>query len=347
MSGTRHHYLPQFLQRGFSSKFKKNECYSWYFRKSFEPVEANIKNIGCIKHFYGETKYSSLDNRITEIENDFSKMLQRVLSLPNRSEINEALLSHLFAHMSTRTLNCRESFNDGAKDFLMRFKEKFSTVDSLIHMFHQHIKDNRIEFDKELIRSWKSQGYQGNFNLMLREFHEKTKDDEFILNIGMQVFPQLSQNIDDFISKSSDSMNEIHNNVLSKIFIPPSRVEYFEQFIYYLLHTPSNSIVLGDAGPFSITDNEKRFCNLFDLKSPIKAILFPISHDRVILGTKTNSFYDIDIRDINYGSSSCSREFFISSQRTQSETDLTEILGANSHLLSPAEINSVVNEIFP
>ncbi len=51
MAGDRHHYIPQFLQRGFSSHSSGKQFFTWVYRKESKPYNPNIINSGVKQSF--------------------------------------------------------------------------------------------------------------------------------------------------------------------------------------------------------------------------------------------------------------------------------------------------------
>ncbi len=73
MSGKRHHFIPQFLQRGFASQSTNKDTYTWVYRKGeINSFNANIKNIGLEGYFYAENKETTLDEIITDAETEYA-----------------------------------------------------------------------------------------------------------------------------------------------------------------------------------------------------------------------------------------------------------------------------------
>src|SRR5699024_956198 len=102
MSGSRQHFVPQFLQKGFASHTEGNEIYTWVFRKNGEPFNPNIKNIGVEGDFYTLGDDYSADDIITDAESDFGELLH-LLRKESPNNITDSLIPELIAHIEIRT----------------------------------------------------------------------------------------------------------------------------------------------------------------------------------------------------------------------------------------------------
>lgn len=72
MGGKRQHDLPRLLLKGFSSKSEGEKHLTWVYRKSSNPFETNIIDVGVSKKFYSEENDTSADDTITYLETEFA-----------------------------------------------------------------------------------------------------------------------------------------------------------------------------------------------------------------------------------------------------------------------------------
>ena len=67
MAGKRQHFIPRFLQRGFSTE-KEGKFFSCLCKKEFIKENIVIENIGLENNFYTLDGDLSIDDKITEKE---------------------------------------------------------------------------------------------------------------------------------------------------------------------------------------------------------------------------------------------------------------------------------------
>ena len=108
MTGKRHHYVPQFLQAGFSSRPGERARRAWLYRKGeATPVEATLKNIGVEVSFYRYRASGvdiSADEAITRAEGQrLAPLVKRLRAARPGAYPDEAGVAELFAHVYART----------------------------------------------------------------------------------------------------------------------------------------------------------------------------------------------------------------------------------------------------
>jgi hypothetical protein len=117
MKAKGHHFIPQFLLKGFGSRHTKAECYCWYFHRSSKPCEANIKGIGQQRHFHGDPRHTNLEEIIAERESIYAAVIQRL----QNGEIkggDKPLIDEFVAHLVIRGRNLRQGFLKATDDLL-------------------------------------------------------------------------------------------------------------------------------------------------------------------------------------------------------------------------------------
>jgi hypothetical protein len=108
MAGKRQHYLPRFLQKGFSSRQSGKEVYTWVFRKNTKPYETNVINVGSEQYFYGEPEQFKVDDDITKKELQFFPLLEELRSHSSDTDLENRQIKEFIIHLIVRT---RQSFS--------------------------------------------------------------------------------------------------------------------------------------------------------------------------------------------------------------------------------------------
>ena len=110
MSGKRQHFIPRFLQSGFTSHTKGDESFTWVYRKGTEPFNTNIKNTGVEGKFYSAKDGSEVDSLITDAESKFSELIYNLRSGSLNPSKNKKSIAELIAHLEARTRHIRQNF---------------------------------------------------------------------------------------------------------------------------------------------------------------------------------------------------------------------------------------------
>ena len=91
MAGNRHHYIPRFLQKGFSSKKRKKEVYTFVFTKDKKPYEPNLINVGLETDFYGNPHESTADDKITTEEDKYVGFIEKLRTINSTQSVDPTL----------------------------------------------------------------------------------------------------------------------------------------------------------------------------------------------------------------------------------------------------------------
>src|SRR5689334_4421150 len=122
MAGKRQHYLPQFLQRGFTSTPGGRK--TWLYRKDVAPREVGLRDIGVEENFYNVGSDSSVDVAITDIERDeFVALIEQARTgMAGDVELTN-LAPRLITHLEVRSRHLRMTFGESSNRLLKQLLE--------------------------------------------------------------------------------------------------------------------------------------------------------------------------------------------------------------------------------
>lgn len=83
MAGMRQHYIPRFLQSGFSVERTKKNYFTWVYRLNKDPFNTNIVNNGVESYFYSDKLNTAVDDAITEVEPIFASLIANTKTAPS------------------------------------------------------------------------------------------------------------------------------------------------------------------------------------------------------------------------------------------------------------------------
>lgn len=156
MAGDNHHYIPQFLQRGFSSHSVAKEHFTWKYSKDALPVNQAIREIGADDRFYALEDDYSVDDAITARELKLAKLVKQLRDGSIQS-MRDTRIPIFLAHIEVRTKGLRETFMEGSS-FLIEQVLKYVTtgtefVDGVIQRLINDKKGLRDILERELRKS--------------------------------------------------------------------------------------------------------------------------------------------------------------------------------------------------
>ena len=304
MAGKRQHYIPQFLQRGFT--IEKNGAKTWVTRVDRKPYQSNIQNVGVEGYFYTKEDDVLVDEIITEEEIAISSMINDLKKCKHGEIIYSKEVAKLIVHFEIRTRNLRVNFSQAFQNiteviadtvknqniFLKYLRKKISTDAFLIE---EQIKELPISSSQ---RNMWITIFQKNPDLIINNIPE------YILsNLACQITQQISIEIINKIAKDG------HLKALKDTISPERKVITFSKLSFKIIKT-EESLILGDSIVIFVNSLD-RFKPFYEKNDIIKSIILPLDERTCIIGSNiSNQSYSIhEIREMI---SSCSLEFFIS-----------------------------------
>lgn len=337
MSGRRHHYIPQFLQRGFASHFTSKDFYTWVYRKDdINPFNSNIKNIGMEGDFYSEDKDTSLDKAITESESEFGLFIDELRKADYSSKVNQAISAKLIAHLEARTKNIRINFRNAGTHVvneMAKYLQDSANCEQFVRK--QVLVEAKGMIDKELLKRNVPRHYLPKARAALAPLIEQ-QIPEMTLNMSLMM-KHLLENLPTLFNNSAKSG---HVKALTKSHTPPIKVSIYEKLNFQIIDTGGIKIPLGDSGVIFNTECDREFKPYFEKGNKLLAAILPISTDRILVGSIKG--HSIDINKIPSAVASCSLQYFISSDNNNENEGLRKMISKNTEMLTPSEMDEIL-----
>lgn len=151
MAGKNQHYIPQFLQKGFSqttsaigfaksTTSNKGDSKVWVFEKQ-KSYPTHPRNKGSERFFYG-LENSVLDQTITDAEKSYSKIINNLRMYSEDTLLECDGLPELVAHMLVRSKNIRQTASDIGEMALDVLGQSMLNSDAWIEFLIKYIQEN-------------------------------------------------------------------------------------------------------------------------------------------------------------------------------------------------------------
>lgn len=336
MAGRRHHFIPQFLQRGFASHTNGSETYVWVYRtESAKQFNTNIKNIGIETNFYSEDS-DLLDESITNLEAELSSFISQLRNSRVGDSIDNDLASKLISHFEVRTRNFRKNFIN-AGNYLFREVAHFLSDSWKCEKFvANQVKTQAESVLKEMLR-------EKGIPVTLYPIYQTSLYPAMVAKI-----PEMTTNMQIMLAYINDNLNEQltkasktgHIKALTKSHAPLIKVDRYKALNFRLIHTDKISIPLGDSVVVFHVNGLREFKPFLEASDDLLAVILPISSNQILLGAVDG--YSPNIELLNYGIVSCSLEFFIASESTTELESLRNYISQNSYFLSDSDVESIL-----
>ncbi|WP_017314601.1 DUF4238 domain-containing protein [Mastigocladopsis repens] len=324
MSGVRHHILPRFLLKGFASRSKREQVFTWQYRKEEKPFEINIINVSVVKHFYGSEGEANADPEITKLEVKYSVLIDGLRQRSHQGEVvevNESRIADFIAHLVIRTKHLRESLYESTDNLLLEFHKCFSNFNNIKKVILNKLK---LEKPNTLLQLLLSKG--PNF-LDERELELKTIFESLILIINNEL-PKV--------------VRETHNQALAENPAPEIRANIYRE-LQWFVYKSNIPLILGDTGCLFEISGSRRFKSFHDKEDKIKNVFLPIASNLLLIGTNSE-ISQINLKAINEAIAKCSREFFVCSEYSVDINNLLPLIGKESELMKQSELEQIISK---
>lgn len=325
MAGANHHIIPRFFLKHFASRETSKSKYTWLIRSGADPVEINIDS-ATERYFYGVDD-EGVDPEITKREKDYAALLDDLVFAHSKVNSTELLLEFI-VHIAVRTKNTRVGFH---KHAVAKYDEKSAP---LLSDFSAYASKLMAEQPNLLIEAFmKQQNIEANdenkklVSYLLGYAISRQKN---ILNQSASVagdaIQQLRYEIND------ENIKQAHISALKRTNVSPDKKQKsLEGLVWRVQVFEDYSVVIGDVAVWCI-DSESGYSAPMPLilGRKVEFIYMPISHNKVLIGSRENLSPRFDITWINHVSVGLSEERFYSPINPLNESALAAQIGSLS-----------------
>ncbi|WP_153716176.1 DUF4238 domain-containing protein [Eikenella corrodens] len=336
MAGKRQHYIPQFLQRGFT--IEKNGAKTWVARVDRNPYQSNIQNVGVEGYFYTKENNIIVDELITKEEEIISKTVNSLKKYDNNTPVSGEVAAKLVAHFEIRTRSLRVNFSQAIKNIVQAISDTFENKTLFYDYLVRKIKRDR-KFIKDIIDKVQISNKQKK--ILTRTIQ---KDPNLLLyylpdSVMSIMATQLRQEFSSQII--NNKIKEIHLKTLKETIEPEEKINIFSRLNFRIIKT-KEILILGDSIVVFINSLgiQKPF---YDKDDKIRLLVMPLDSNTYLIGSSDRS-HEYSIEEIRNFISSCSLEFFISSDKDIAEKYCKQI-GSFASILSRCQADSIIREV--
>lgn len=334
MSGKRQHFIPQFLQTGFSVPGPKRQSQVWVFHRTHGCFRTNIANAGVQGRFYADSDDHDADTAITSVEGEHADLVADLRS-GSKSALRDPLIPQMLTHFEIRTRQFRQNMahlvERGIAGLFDLLQGESGTKRLIAYM-----RANPSLLQEELRKyNLPPQLASVLAPLMLDEIKRtQAERDEELGRLRPQVGTELPK-----IAKTA------HIRALRASTSPPKRAQRLSGLNYEVLRIERNTLILGDAIVLFRLDGPKQYRNVLQGGDRLLHVYLPLSPSAVLVGSEEGP--PVLPPDINGELARCSLECFIASKDSAENRRLWSQIGRDAEFLEDEEIAGIVEEAFP
>ncbi len=331
MAGSKQHFIPQLLQRGFEASKTGKHSQVWVFRKGQAAYKSSTEGVAAQRHFYSEPSRDedALDNIITQYEKDVLSSAVDGLRNAPLGRVEPEVAASVVSHLSIRAAFMRGTFTDMAKKFLDHMSQALASNESTRTYLGIDCVSRESKFDKTIDENLAVDA------AMLPEVARQRLGRMVKFRVR-EHFNADFENMADLFGKYTEIIAGVmpgaiengHIRLLEKELVPQKRTERLKSLHWKLVQAPKSSHVilpdclalasdhadLSQLIPYTLADDDA-----------LTGVLMPVSSTRLLVGSRADVV--IDWETLNSALAQSSLDFFISSLNDEKMTELAKQIG--------------------
>lgn len=340
MGGRRQHFIPRFLQAGFSSHTRGNAAFTWVYRKGAPPFRSNIINVGVEGLFFTEEDDTQADDLITDAEGPFSTLVQ-TLRTSKPGAVSDPQIPRLIAHLEIRTRHVRQIFLRAGDFLVSRLLDFMADEQAFIAYLERQLRKDpsilRESVSKELARRGLPQA------LLQPLIQLSTPFLPALVGQLRPTLPKFAEALRSTLPKTlKDAAKSGHIRALKKRIAPDPKVQRYERLVYSVGEASDGPLILGDSVVLFCVQGPKPYKTFLDNDDILNAVILPLSSTRALVGGRERiGVLPLDLRQ---ATARCTLEYFISAERSDANNLLQDKIGEHAAPLTRAEMEEIITE---
>ena len=341
MAGKRQHFIPRFLQEGFTTGNSKGREQTWVFRRDTAPFKSNIANVGVEGRFYTYEGNSEADDLITVAESEFSTLV-RALRTSTASSLTDPKISHLIAHFETRTRHFRENILHVGNSMVAVFLDFMSDENAFADWLIETILGNPAIIRQVCARELTDKGLPQDLLEPLVQL--STDMGPSLVNLQRKQFRGLAQALrPKLIGILEEKVKSAHIRALRTSIAPEKKVEMLSDLNYAVHRAVGESLILGDSVVLFRVDGDRLYKTFLEKKDKLEAVYMPIDSNTALVGESLNcTRAPGNLREVL---ASGSLEHFIAADNSEENQSLQSTIGTDARLLTKLEMIEIMREV--
>jgi hypothetical protein len=339
--GRRQHYLPQFLQRGFTSDDARKR--TWLYRTGVAPREVGIRDVGVEEQFYSNVDDPALDDAITKIEaEEFSGAIEQMRNEKIGYLVN-ASVPKLVAHLEVRSRHFRAGFSETHQKLWTMTLAHMQEPGLVRQLLRNRYRRNPTALEGPANEQIESLGLPSSLASPVARIamdNLLNADTEFFAPFWMQMRPLFEQMVR---PRLQEAVRNAHRDALRRSTSPEIRVQQYQALRFEVVEFPSNDLVLGDSAVLFQVSGPRPFKPFLDKDDQLNAALLPLSANRLIVGVSSGS-ESLRFANLRHHIATCSHKFFIASQYSRENEAIATQIGLAALPLTDEDLREIVAE---
>jgi Protein of unknown function (DUF4238) len=324
MSGSKQHFIPQSLLKGFGIKQgKSTRVIAYTYDRGIFPT--GTMGIGAERHFYSELgvegEHETLDDLITDYEQSFQEILMSLRTISDGHNADTKMAAEFVTHLAVRNDHFRKSVATAGANLMEGMADALSDQETAKAMLGLSGSQPSELFESEVSKLWPQfQPIAKTMGISKVQFHTlafQTAKANFA-SFHSEISNPLSEMFGGLVRQLPDVAASSQRRSLAQGLSPPLRVEKLSEFSWRVI-CPEEALVLPDCVSVAFDTTGGALPLMLANMESIESVLMPLSSDRLLIGTRQREFAPPP--NLLEAFASCSWDFFVA----RNYTDLLEM----------------------
>jgi hypothetical protein len=347
VSGTRHHFIPQFLLRGFATTRGSDAAYAWVFPRDRKPYNTNVLNIAVEGHFYTYEGTSEVDDLITRAEGPLGEVVDLLRSTGSAESVSKEELASLFTHFEVRTKHLRQNFEALGAFLIGKTIDLVADEGRLTDFLLRRFANDPSTLLDELTRNLRARGVSDLQATQLAAAalpHVPKLLPDLLPKAAAEVAVALRTLLHNNSSALKATVRNAQLNALRAGVVPEAKVELYAGMEFTVIDVSAAGLPLGDSAVCAYVRGAREFKSFLSKDDELVAAYLPLTSSLALCAHKP--LFDPRSIDLPRAIVRCSFQSFIAAEPTPRLQDLAAEIGEDAILMSEAELEAVLESAF-
>lgn len=343
MGGNNHHYIPQFLQKGFAVAGSGGTKIWRITKAKWLPTRPGaIDHTASYNSFYSR----AVDDKITDEENAISIIVRGIRGIPVGTEVDAEVATRIVAHFSPRTAHVREVFERGIRQVIFGVEQLFSDseqVKSMVGIDHREPND---AFRTHVFSSLRDDKMFASMSLpdsVVERIAFYIAKEQFEIYFEKSL-PKIKDVISQICDRTSDAIRIGHNRGLGDQDGKSARCEVLKSLSWTIVAGPHEGAILPDCVALAISQTGATMPFMFAELDDCAAVMMPLGEEVLLLGVKDGWRLPLNF-DFNQEAARSSHSFFLAPKNDDRVAKLQCLIGENSSCIIDEQVNSCMRNV--
>lgn len=353
MSGSKQHYIPQFILRSFGKKGSGKAFKVNVYSRGGRVYITSTEGVGAERFFYSKLSADpatvTLDDKITLYEAELLQDYRTLCDGESGPEVNAEVSARFISHLLIRIAHTREALASAFEELFKEAAPLFLNRESARRIFGLDLDSPNEILSREIRRMFTEYADEHQIPIITRgsiypQFEyaafKKMKED-FDTNFA-NYRPAVNTFFGRLLGRIGEIVKNAHNRALERTLMAEGRAEALRNFKWKVINCGSG-LILPDCVAVGLSRNQKWQALMYVGGEELTHVYMPITPQKILIGSSDGNFdisHDILIQEF----AACSWDYFVAIEQDVSLRNAQNQIGRHTRESINMAIKNVVSD---